>query len=254
MSEIFGFTVLKGKFKRSLDKSQLVTLFSTLASSCASVKHDALGVAVVNENEIGVLKRLVPPRELLTTQEYLNFMNKVDPANTFTILGQCREKCIGASEDLDDNYPLVAENIVGVFEGSTANATEVFTNHNHHFKKTTLAEGESVFKLFAYHKNNLSFNAKISMQRTLDKIVGFSNSIYVNAFTPSSVHILKKSINPLNVFVYEDVGLVVYAALTRHIIDSAKLTDLGEDKSLVMNLNSGITICARTSRYEKILE
>ncbi|MBV5346787.1 hypothetical protein JZU46_00995 [bacterium] len=254
MCEIYGFTILSGKFEESLGKTQLITLFNNLALLSCGKGHDATGITIVNDNKVDVLKRNVPPTKLLTTSEYLKFLSgKLDPANTYSVFGQTKNKAAGTSLAGKDNYPIIANTVIGMYDGTLINNEEIFEEFGKLFSKDTKAEGEAAFKMYDYYKHTLEWTMQTSLKKMHERIKGFSNFIFVDAFSPSTVYVVKKSTNPINIFFYKKAGIVVYASSDECITKAAKLVGLYDEEKILLPMGYSAIICAKTNTFEKLL-
>jgi len=250
MVEMFGFTLLNGNFKNSLCKTQLVTLFNNLVMTVSTESHDAIGVTMVNDTDITILKREMSPSKLVSSQEYLEFINKIDLTTTYSVLGYSKTRTVGKNT-LD--YPLVTESVVGMLDGSVTNSTDIFDIFKVNIKKSTTVEGEAVFRLFDYYKNTFFFNNFTTFKRIYENIRGFSNYICVDAFAPSSVFITKNSACPMHMSLFRDSGIVIYAASQKFIDQIANLSSLTGEEKIDIPMHSSTALCADSNSYETVL-
>lgn len=252
MCEIFGLTILNGKYKRPLDKARLVTLFNNLALTASNRDHTTTGLIIANDCKFNILKKDVPIDQLVTKQVYLDFMNNIDTDSTYSVFGYNANKAQENIEKMEDCCPLVKSTTVGFIEGAVTNISTIHERFKQ-FEKSSKKGAEVVPDLFNFYKNTYNLSSDVVLRRLFEKIDGNLNAVLFNSLSPSSIHIFKASDSPFNMVVFEEHGIVLYASLRSFIESVTRLMELDKGTPITIPKRTGVVVCAQSNRYEKII-
>jgi len=249
--EIFGITLLKGEHKKALDKTQIINLFNRLALRASNKTHDIAGLVSTSDIKFNILRENTSIELLMAEQSYLDFINRIEENSTYSIFGYSTSKSFGKIKDTSECCPLVADNIVGLVEGTIST---VSSNLLPNTKKSEETQIDLIPKLFNYYKNMYALTSYLSLKRLFEKIDGGFTAVLLNALSPSSVHIIKTGNSPFSMFLFKEHGLILYAAISSYVLDAVKSANLNETGEQVMlGKRTGVSICADSCRYEKFL-
>ena len=251
MCELFGVTVLKGTFKNRLDKAALATLFNSLGMKAANRSHTDSGVLIANDDGFNVYKNNKAFEQIIVSQDYLHFINNLDEENTYSIFGYSVGPSVGSSVLLKDINPFIEDRVVGFFEGKIDNVDDIYKLPTFKdFKSKSTQKNEVVAQLFNYYKNVHRLSSITSFKRMREKLEGPMNAVLFNTLSPSSVHIFKTNNNPLCMHFFEDCGLLLFSSISSYTMSVANMMRLGTSKQIILSRDTGIIICADSSKYE----
>jgi len=252
MSGIFGTVVLSGNYKDALNKERMTALLSKMAI-CSQVRgKDATGVTVVSTANIRTIKRGIAANVFVKTKEYKDFLNSVNLSTTYSIFGHCRAAVKGSNKDANNNSPMVCGNVVGVHNGSIVNDDALFVSYKTAFDRTGKVDCEIVFRLLNHLHEKLDQPFKEAIQRVAEITNGTSVYACVSALSPSVTCLSRGTGNPLEVKLFEESGLVLFASSEHHLDEAAKVASMGEGEKISLTMGKALLICAKHNEIAEV--
>jgi glucosamine 6-phosphate synthetase-like amidotransferase/phosphosugar isomerase protein len=252
MSGIFGTVVLSGEYKDALNKERMTTLLSKMAF-CSQVRgKDATGIAAVGTDNIRTIKRGIAADFFVETKEYKDFLNSVNLATTHSIFGHCRAATKGSNKDASNNSPIVCGNVVGVHNGSIVNDDALFAAYIETFTRRAKVDCEIVFRLLDHLYGTLNQSFKQAIQRVDEVTNGTSAYACVSALAPSVMCLSRGAGNPLEVKLFEESGLVLFASSEHHLDEAAKVASMGEGEKISLTMGKSLLICAKHNEIAEV--
>lgn len=220
MCGIFGIGLMKG---HSVCKETIVEMLEPLFVEATVRGLDASGIASVSQDSIHVLKTNKQGPRFIKTEEYKDFTAKYIDNRTIQILGHTRAAKIGDSSNNLNNQPIIAGKYVGVHNGTINNYKEIETQlkTNGYEKRKGEVDSEVIFNLLDYAKEKESCTTHSSIATASLGLKGTYACACVDSNNPHILWLFK-NILPISLYIFEDVGMVVFAS-SEYFIDKAMM-------------------------------
>jgi len=245
---IFGIGLFKGH--RLKDSDTLIGTVSRLFKEAEIGGRRAAGLSVMREREAHVLRRPIPGSALISSTEYLDFMNKhVDVNDRYnplmSIIGHCRLDTQGSPENNLNNHPQVVGDIIGVHNGHIRNNNELFTSFEKVITRQAEVDTEIIFSLINHFAHPVKAKTVDAIQKTTPYLQGGYACGMQSTKHPFNLYLFRHG-NPINIVYYPKMGLVFFATRS-HFITTAweefadvdgvgDPIDLMTDNGIVFNL------------------
>jgi len=252
MSGIFGAILLNGKFKDALNKQRMIALLSKMALGSQVRGKDATGLAAVSEDKIRTIKRGIEAKVFIDTDEYKDFLNKINLSTTYSFLGHCRAATKGSNKEAENNSPMVCGNIIGSHCGYITNDDALFRAYSAAFSRKAKADCEIVFSLVNHWDTKLEMPLAAAVKRVAEVTNGTSAYACASALAPSVMCLVRGAGNPLEVKLFEESGLVLFGSSEYHLDEAAKAASMGEGEKLTLTIGKALLICAETNEFAEV--
>lgn len=226
MCSIFGIGFFKGhEFK---DNPTITGVVSRLFKAAEVRGRKAAGLSIMRERQTHVLRRPLSGSELVSTKEYLDFMqeglrkNKVGENNNrvMSIIGHCRYPTQGSELEILNNHPQVIDNIIGVHNGVITNDHALFAKFEQVITRKAQVDTEIIFQLIKHFNNESKETHTIEAIKEASKyLVGSYTCGLQNTNHPYNLYLFRKH-NPLSVIYYPKIKVLFFASNETFIRDA----------------------------------
>ena len=180
--------------------------------------HHATGIASVNTyGGVRVLKDNVDAQQFTGTPQFLNLIHSISK-NTTALLGHTRYMTQGSEKDMNNNHPIITDNIVGTHNGMIFNDVELFAEH--YLERQAEVDSEVLFRM-AEKCLSKKKGKKLRMEKYIDMIEGVEGNmttVFMNKNDPNKVYIFKGD-NPLSAYHNKRLGLMLYSSEEEAIVN-----------------------------------
>jgi len=170
----------------------------------------ATGLAVLrSDGQLAVYKAPVPAAQFVQTERYRTMLASLD-ARTVLWLGHTREPTKGASENNDNNHPIMAGKVVGVHNGHVVNDDALFEAWG--YRRQGEVDSEIIFRLLSGlepHTEESRYAADARLR--LKSLEGKFTFLAADVRRPQRLLVLKHH-NPLAVHYHAPWGALVFSS------------------------------------------
>lgn len=251
MCSIFGVGLYNGH--RMHSESTLTGIMSRLFKAAEVGGKRAAGLSIMREKTAHVLRRPLSGSQLVSTEEYLDFMeDNLDLADkenrVMSIIGHCRFPTKGSEDVNENNHPQVVGSMIGVHNGHITNDDELFEKFSKVLTRQAEVDTEIIFQLINHFNNPPKAKTIDSINTAAPYLNGSYACAMQNRKHPYNLYLFRHS-NPIKIRYFPQLGLVFFAT-RMHFIENALCSFLDEsgehdDLELVQNQGSVFNLHAR---------
>lgn len=246
MCSIFGIGFLKGH--RIVSEVAVTGIVSRLFKEAEIGGRRAAGLSIMREKNAAVLRRPMSGSELVTSDEYLDFMEDniefdVESNKVMSIIGHCRWPTKGPPTNNLNNHPIIVKNIIGVHNGVITNDDEIYNNFNLNQKRQAEVDTEVIFSLVHHFSQPTKRTTVDAIRMSTPYLRGTFACAMQDARKPYNLYLFRNN-NPIKILYYAGAGLVLFATREHFITNSFEdwLEDVGVGSSIDLLADQGVAL------------
>ena len=248
MCSIFGVGLFKDH--KLGDSDTLIGTISRLFKEAEIAGRKASGISIMREKSVHVLRRPISGSQLVSTEEYTDFMTDHIDVNAIgnplmSIIGHCRFDTQGSPENNLNNHPQVCDNIIGVHNGHISNNHALFEAFEKIITRQAEVDTEIIFQLIRHFTKSIRGKTVDAIQTATPYLGGSYACAMQNTRHPFNLYLFRHG-NPIKILYYPKMGLVFFATREHFITagweEFANVKGAGEqmvlldDQGIVFNL------------------
>jgi glucosamine 6-phosphate synthetase-like amidotransferase/phosphosugar isomerase protein len=256
---IFGVGFLKDH--RLSDSDAAIGMISKLFKGAEVGGRHASGISILSERIAGVIRRPMSSSQLIETDEYMDFMEKYlklgdkeEKGNRITsVIGHCRFPTKGGINNNLNNHPQVIDHIIGVHNGTILNDDALFEEFKDKFSRIAEVDTEIIFQLIAHFSKDGRPNTRPAIEKSAKLLSGGFACAVQNVTLPYHLYLFRQY-NPIRVFLYKKIGIVVFGTREHFIEPAMKLLEEDMDieaEEIEMLTNSGMVFNLHDCTFSK---
>lgn len=215
MCGIYGFIPKTSKYSDVQVQKSFIPLLVKLSQSRGK---DASGIAVIKDDEISVLKRPIPAKELIKTTEYEDLFKE---AQLTGYIGHARMETNGSFAKNYNNQPVLNQGCVTIHNGIIVNVDKLW-EQNSELERLYEVDTEVVNSLI--RKNLKSYNFVEAVSKALSNLEGaFSTATLFEDFD-----VLLLSTNTGSLYTLETEDVFIFAS-ERYFLETLKTKKFEEE-------------------------
>jgi len=212
MCAIFGLGFQKGSIFNPKDIKNVV---KSLLDSCEARGTHATGIAIVDEDEVTVLKNNIRASQFIQTKEFneafdkhVSFTGDRENRPTTQIIGHCRLQTKGTHTVNGNNHPIVCNRIIGTHNGIISNDEQLYIQYN--LNRNAEVDSEVIFQLIDSQLERMKEGTLKAIQNSAAKLQGSYACGVIDIENPWMMWMMKGS-SPMDIYHYPEIGLTGYS-------------------------------------------
>ncbi len=195
--------ILGNKDRREDDFEWIKESLTTLLLRSQARGPHATGIAVIRrDGSYQLLKRPLPAKEFVETEEYEDVMAEIDSEVTI-IMGHTRYRTIGTENKSNNNHPIREGKIIGTHNGTIYNAPHIAKMYG--LNRFADVDSEVLFRVANKFRNPIHFKSKLKNFR------GQMTAVMVNLNSPHKIRIYKGN-RPFAMQWFDELDTMIYAS------------------------------------------
>ena len=247
MCSIFGIGFLNGHRVGKMNTVRLI--LDCLISEAQNRGRTSTGIAFTNPKEVAVIKEKIIGEKFIRLKEYEETCHRMmgqdaisGPKRLISIIGHCRAPTKGSATIRHNNHPIITDHVIGVHNGHINNDEELFAEFSHfaeNWKRSGQVDSEIIFRLLDYYMYEKAEETKAAIKKVCQNIRGGYACAFMSSRYKYAIWLFRNH-NPIDMVIFPEIGLVIFASSIQYIQDATKNLVLGRQKRIVVPQNSGI--------------
>ena len=245
MCSICGISFQKNN--KIVNSTMIWEILQNLLINCQVRGRSATGVAIANNKRIVVIKNNLSAEKFVKTTQFEKFLEqhmcfdqKKHNILPIQIIGHCRMPTKGTPLNNKNNHPIVTKSFVGVHNGVIFNDNKLFDDYKNDFERDGEVDSEIIFKLIEKYYIDCK-NMPKAIQSANSKLFGGMACALITTKNPYLLWLFKHS-NPISIFHYKKVGMIIFASDKEYIINATKKMSIGTASRISIQLHEGLGI------------